>query len=197
MGVESIRRKREVLTISCPGRGAAPHKRVHARLRRAMGRCTAGPGHKIAKTTPCKVKWAPARSTRAALRSGHEKKNGPSSRPNLISSRSIFLFEHDLFGKPVRTHRVVARGHAFPDPALAPLIQPSQNLVELFKVPVADVDGAPGVAVIDADRKAERIAHALFQRDRVRGFVLAAARLLRLALRHPLDMRQRLGLAYG
>src|SRR5467141_1652558 len=60
MGVESIRRKREVLTISCPGRGAAPHKRVHARLRRAMGRCTAGPGHKIAKTTPCKVEWAPA-----------------------------------------------------------------------------------------------------------------------------------------
>src|SRR6266850_7083810 len=121
MGVESIRRKREVLTISCPGRGAAPHKRVHARLRharkrvharlrRAMGRCTAGPGHKIAKTTPCKVKWAPARSTRAALRSGHEKKNGPSSRPSLISSRSIFLFEHDLFGKPVPT---------FPDHALA------------------------------------------------------------------------------
>src|SRR5882724_11812006 len=36
-------------------------KRVHARLRRAMGRCTAGPRHKIAKTTPCKVKWAPAR----------------------------------------------------------------------------------------------------------------------------------------
>src|SRR6267142_5159169 len=34
------------------------------------------------------------------------------------SSRSIFLFEHDLFGKPVPTHRVVARGHAFPDHAL-------------------------------------------------------------------------------
>jgi len=98
------------LTISCPGRGAAPHKRVHARLRRAMGRCTAGPGHKIAKTTPCKVNWAPARSTRAALRSGHEKKNGPSSRPSPISSRSSFLFEHDLFGKPVPT---------FPDHALA------------------------------------------------------------------------------
>src|SRR6266849_8882629 len=61
---------------------------VHARLRHAMGRCTAGPGHKIAKTTPCKVEWAPARSTRAALRSGQEKKNGPSSRPGLISSRS-------------------------------------------------------------------------------------------------------------
>src|SRR5258708_27392124 len=28
------------------------------------------------------------------------------------------LFEHDLFGKPVPTHRVVARGHAFPDHAL-------------------------------------------------------------------------------
>src|SRR5215211_1299392 len=41
--------------------------------------CIAGPGHKIAKTTPCKVEWAPARSTRAALRPGHEKKNGPSS----------------------------------------------------------------------------------------------------------------------
>src|SRR6267142_2251098 len=34
------------------------------------------------------------------------------------SFRSIFLFEHDLFGKPVPTHRVVARGHAFPDHAL-------------------------------------------------------------------------------
>jgi hypothetical protein len=29
------------------------------------------------------------------------------------------LFEHDLFGKPVPTHRVAARGHAFPDHALA------------------------------------------------------------------------------
>jgi hypothetical protein len=27
------------------------------------------------------------------------------------------LFEHDLFGKPVSTRRVVARGHAFPDHA--------------------------------------------------------------------------------
>ncbi len=72
-----IRREREALTISCPGRSAAPHKRVHARLRharkrvharlrRAMGRYTAEPRHKIAKTTPCKVEWAPARSARAA-----------------------------------------------------------------------------------------------------------------------------------
>src|SRR6267142_4469865 len=35
------------------------------------------------------------------------------------SYRAIFLFEHDLFGKPVPTRRVVARGHAFPDHALA------------------------------------------------------------------------------
>src|SRR6267142_1046711 len=70
IGVGSIRREREALTISCPGRSAAPHKRVHARLRharkrvharlrRAMGRYTAEPRHKIAKTTPCKVEWAP------------------------------------------------------------------------------------------------------------------------------------------
>jgi hypothetical protein len=40
-------------------------------------------GQKIAKTTPCKVEWTPARSTLAALRPGHEKKNGPSSQePN-------------------------------------------------------------------------------------------------------------------
>src|SRR6202521_6046231 len=32
----------------------------------------------------------------------------------------VSLFEHDLFGKPVPTHRVVARGHAFPDHAVAP-----------------------------------------------------------------------------
>src|SRR6266850_6376483 len=79
----------------------------------------------------------------------------------------------------------------------APLVQPSQDLVELFKVPVADLYGAAGIAVIDADRKAERVAHALFQRDRVGGFDLAAARLLRLALGHTLDMRQLLGLAHG
>jgi hypothetical protein len=28
-------------------------------------------------------------------------------------------FEHDLVGKPVSTHRVEARGHAFPDHASA------------------------------------------------------------------------------
>ncbi|SRR6266550_5256837 len=37
-------RKCEVLTISCPGPGIP-----------SLRRCTAGPGQKIAKTTPCKV----------------------------------------------------------------------------------------------------------------------------------------------
>jgi len=65
-------RKREALTISCPGPGIL-----------SLRRCKAGPGQKIAKTTPCKVAWTPARSTLAALRPGQEKKG-----PNLISSRS-------------------------------------------------------------------------------------------------------------
>jgi hypothetical protein len=67
-------RKREALTISCPGPGIA-----------SLRRCKAGPGQKIAKTTPCKVEWTPARSTLAALRPGQEKG------PNLISSRSRAL----------------------------------------------------------------------------------------------------------
>src|SRR6267154_6269277 len=41
-------RKREALTISCPGPGIAP-----------LRRCTAGPEQKIAKTTPCKVEGTP------------------------------------------------------------------------------------------------------------------------------------------
>jgi hypothetical protein len=45
-------------------------------------------------------------------------------RKDLISDssfRSGILFAHDLFGKPVSTHRVEARGQAFPDHALRPL----------------------------------------------------------------------------
>ena len=38
--------------------------------RSAAWRCTAGPGHKIAKTTPCKVECAPVRSTLACAASG-------------------------------------------------------------------------------------------------------------------------------
>ena len=49
-------------------------------------RCAAGPGRKIAKTTPCKVEWTPARSTLAVLRPGQEKNPGQES--NLTSSRS-------------------------------------------------------------------------------------------------------------
>src|SRR5450631_4340928 len=61
-------RKREALTISCPGPGIA-----------SLLRCTAGPGQKIAKTTPCKVEWTPARALLLRVRAGEE---GP--QPNLI-----------------------------------------------------------------------------------------------------------------
>src|SRR6202171_226085 len=76
------------------------------------------------------------------------------------------------------------------------VIQSPHNLVELFEVAVADVHGAAGIAVIDVDHKAERIADAFFQRDRIGIFHLAAARFLGFALRHTLDMCQRLGLAH-
>src|SRR6267142_617498 len=65
-------RKREALTISCPGPGIA-----------SLRLCKAGPGQKVAKTTSCKVEWTPARSTLAALLPGQKKG------PNLISSRSM------------------------------------------------------------------------------------------------------------
>ena len=72
---ESIRHKREALTISCPGRGAAP-----------LRRCAAGPGPKIAKTTPCKVEWDRPGSPGAALRRGTRRKRFVVT--NLISSCS-------------------------------------------------------------------------------------------------------------
>jgi len=50
---------------------------VRARLR-AIGGPPQVSGHKITKTTPCKVEWAPARNTCAVLRPGHQKKNAPS-----------------------------------------------------------------------------------------------------------------------
>src|SRR6266478_1121583 len=42
-----------------------------------------------------------------------------SNSPDVIvhPSQDVVLSEHDLFGKPVSTHRVVARGHAFPGQA--------------------------------------------------------------------------------
>src|SRR5512146_180504 len=76
--------------------------------------------------------------------------------------------------------------------------QPPHHLIELFEVAIADLDGAAGVAVVDAHGKTERIADALLQRNRVGIFCLtaaAAAGLLRLALRDALLVRQRLGLA--
>jgi hypothetical protein len=66
------------------------------------------------------------------------------------------------------------------------LIQSPHDLIELIEVAVADVHGAAGIAVIDIDREAERVADALFQRDRVGVFGLAATRLLGFANRNTL-----------
>src|SRR4029079_19451063 len=63
-----------------------------------------------------------------------------------------------------------------------------------FEVAIADLDATAGIAMIDGYAKAERVADAFFQLQRIGVFGLAAARLLRLALGHALDMRQRLGL---
>src|ERR1700722_7737321 len=41
-----------------------------------------GPRQKIAKTTPCKVEWTPARGTLAALRPGQEKKKDATQFPH-------------------------------------------------------------------------------------------------------------------
>src|SRR5207237_6850788 len=48
-----------------------------------LRRYTAGPRHKIAKTTPCKVEGAPVRSTRAACVRG-TKWSVVTAQPNLI-----------------------------------------------------------------------------------------------------------------
>src|SRR4051794_36769362 len=75
-------------------------------------------------------------------------------------------------------------------------VQPPQNIVELLELAVADVHGAAAVAVIYADGKPERIADALLERDRVGVLHLAAARLLRLALRNTFVVSERLGLTH-
>src|SRR5580700_2068400 len=83
--------------------------------------------------------------------------------------------------------------------ALAAPRQPPHHLVELLEVAVADLHAAAGVAMVDADVEPERIGDALLERDGVGVLGLTAAggaRLLRLALRHALFMRQRLGLPH-
>src|SRR6266567_5565154 len=48
------------------------------------GRCTARPGHKIAKTTPCKVEWAPGSQHSCCAASGaREEKWSVVTAPNL------------------------------------------------------------------------------------------------------------------
>src|SRR5216684_2210551 len=53
-----------------------------------VGRPVSPLRHKIAKTTPCKVEWAPARSARAACVRGTRRKMVRRHGPNLISCRS-------------------------------------------------------------------------------------------------------------
>ena len=48
------------------------------------------------------------------------------------------------------------------------ILQPPHHLVELFKGAVADVHGAALAAVVDVDRKPERIGKLLLQRDACR-----------------------------
>src|ERR1700719_3634090 len=91
--------------------------------------------------------------------------------------------------RPRRPMRVSVSPSGFP-------AQPSHDLIELVEVTIADVHDAPGIAVIDADGKPERVADASLQCGRVGILYLAAPRLLRLALRHALDMGQRFGLAH-
>src|SRR5207247_8651172 len=57
--------------------------------------------------------------------------------------------------------------HSFGPLVSVPFIQPPHDVIELLEVAVADVHGAPGIAVIDTDRSPERAAHALFQRARI------------------------------
>jgi len=90
LAVESIRRKREVPTylVSRTQRSASAKARSRASSTH-YGRCTAGPGHQIAKNNPMQSKMGPSsQHSLLAFAFGHEKKNGPSSRPSLISSRS-------------------------------------------------------------------------------------------------------------
>src|SRR5260370_4394567 len=51
-----------------------------------LRRYTAEPRHKIAKTTPCKVEWAPVRSARAACVRDTRRKMVRRHGPNLIRS---------------------------------------------------------------------------------------------------------------
>ena len=45
--------------------------------------------------------------------------------------------------------------------------QPAHNLIELIEAAIADCQAAAAAAVIDADRKPERVGQAFFQRQRI------------------------------
>ena len=71
-----------------------------------------------------------------------------------ISQQGVWI--RSRFARPGMTEKLA---HA--------LRQPPHHFVELFEVAVADLDGAAGIAVIDGDGKAKRVADALFQRHRI------------------------------
>src|SRR5262245_30886280 len=90
---------------------------------------------------------------------------------------------------------VVAFAETTPRRLQRTLRQPLHHLVELIEVAIADLHAAAGVAVVDDDLEPERVADAALEVERVGVLLLGPrARLLRLALRHALFMRKRLGL---
>jgi hypothetical protein len=59
--------------------------------------------------------------------------------------------EHDLFGKPASTHRVKARGQAFPDHALGSV----EKVMEVVEANDADEDQIDGNDVVEEPRHDE------------------------------------------
>src|SRR5271170_7361276 len=56
------------------------------------------------------------------------------------------------------------------------LFQPTQHVVELIEIAVADGENAAALAMIDADSQTERVGNALFKRDHIGVFVRPHAR---------------------
>src|SRR5690242_3337001 len=78
-----------------------------------------------------------------------------------------------------------------------PAAQPPQDIVELLERGVADVHGAAGIAVVDADAEAEDIADLALERERVGILLRAAGARLLWFRRHAFLMCELLGLAHA
>src|SRR5882724_12963351 len=70
------------ITLRCARRAVARHPRNISKAHAG----TAGPGHKIAKTTPCKVEWAPGSQHSCCIAFGvrEQKWSVVTAQPNLI-----------------------------------------------------------------------------------------------------------------